>query len=280
MYVLHGVRDDLRVDGRSCEDYRHVELETDVVSNTDGSAKVTLGHTAVLVGVKAELGKPRPAAPDEGYLEFFVDCSANATPRFEGRGGEELGMELTNTLYRVFNNKLSLDLRSLCISPGEHCWLLYIDVLLLQCDGNLYDAISIAIKAALFNTKLPKVLIVEQEEGGAEIELSDDPYDSVRLNVHNLPCIVTLCKVGPRYVVDSTLQEKACSVASLLMAVTPSGACTCMRKVGGGSLDPESVFEMTEAGKRVGKALHAPLMTLLAQEESLGKKRQKVGFLG
>lgn len=24
---------------------------------------------------------------------------------------------------------------------------------LLQCDGNLYDAISIAIKAALFNTK-------------------------------------------------------------------------------------------------------------------------------
>ncbi|KAG7262561.1 hypothetical protein CRUP_030123, partial [Coryphaenoides rupestris] len=258
VYVLHGIRDDLRVDGRSCEDYRHVEMETDVVSNTDGSAKVTLGHTAVLVGVKAELGKPRPAAPDEGYLEFFVDCSANATPRFEGRGGEELGMELTNTLYRVFNNKLSLDLRSLCISPGEHCWLLYVDVLLLQCDGNLYDAISIAIKAALFNTKIPKVLISEAEEGGTEIELSDDPYDSVRLNVENVPCIVTLCKVGPRYVVDSTLQEKACSVASLIMAVTPAGACTCMRKVGGGSLDPESVFEMTEAGKRVGKALHAP----------------------
>ncbi|TMS18179.1 Exosome complex component RRP42 [Larimichthys crocea] len=55
---------------------------------------------------------------------------------------------------------------------------------------------------------------------------------------------------------------------------------TCTRKVGGGSLDPESIFEMTEAGKRVGKALHAPLMKLLQQEESLGKKHQKVGFLG
>ena len=31
------------------------------------------GHTNVLVGVKAEIGKPKPMVPDEGYLEFFVD---------------------------------------------------------------------------------------------------------------------------------------------------------------------------------------------------------------
>lgn len=280
VYILHGIRDDLRVDGRGCEDYRHMEIETDVVSNTDGSAKVSLGHTVVLVGIKAEIGKPRPLVPNEGYLEFFVDCSANATPEFEGRGGEELGTALSKTLYKVFNNKHSLDLRSLCISPGEHCWVLYVDVLLLQCDGNLYDAISIAIKAALFNTKIPRVHISSDDEGGKEIELSDDPYDCVRLNVENVPCIVTLCKVGHRHVVDATLQEKACSVASLIISVTHKGMVTCTRKVGGGSLDPESIFEMTEAGKRVGKALHTPLMKLLQQEESLGRKRQKVGFLG
>lgn len=154
-----------------------------------------------------------------------------------------------------------------------------------------------------------------------------------------------LLQVGHRHVVDATLQEKACSVASLIMSVTHKGTVTCTRKVGGGSLDPESIFEMTEvslvllrrhlassglihfslmlpfnttheilhcvksmpshcwvmdrennylaclepantkysccfqAGKRVGKALHAPLMKLLHQEESLGKNRQKVGFL-
>lgn len=27
----------------------------------------------VLVGIKTEIGKPRPTVPDEGYLEFFVD---------------------------------------------------------------------------------------------------------------------------------------------------------------------------------------------------------------
>ncbi|CAL1585069.1 unnamed protein product [Knipowitschia caucasica] len=280
VYILHGIRDDLRVDGRGCEDYRHMEIETDVVSNTDGSAKVTLGHTAVLVGVKAEIGKPRPMLPDEGFLEFFVDCSANATPEFEGRGGEELGTELSNTLYKVFNNKHSIDLKSLSILRGEHCWVLYVDVLLLQCDGNLYDAISVAIKAALFSTKIPKVHISSDEEGSKEIELSDDPFDCIRLRVDHVPCIVTVCKVGHRHVVDATLPEKACSVASVLMAVTQTGAVTCVRKVGGGSLEPESVMEMTETGKRVGKALHAPLMELLQQEEKLGKSRQKVGFLG
>ncbi|KAL4672622.1 hypothetical protein H8957_009551 [Semnopithecus entellus] len=272
--------EDLRVDGRGCEDYRCVEVETDVVSNTSGSARVKLGHTDILVGVKAEMGTPKLEKPNEGYLEFFVDCSANATPEFEGRGGDDLGTEIANTLYRIFNNKSSVDLKTLCISPREHCWVLYVDVLLLECGGNLFDAISIAVKAALFNTSIPRVQVLEDEEGSKDIELSDDPYDCIRLSVENVPCIVTLCKIGYRHVVDATLQEEACSLASLLVSVTSKGVVTCMRKVGKGSLDPESIFEMMETGKRVGKVLHASLQSVLHKEESLGPKRQKVGFLG
>lgn len=35
-----------------------------------------------------------------------------------------------------------------------------------------------------------------------------------------------------------------------------------------------------QTSKRVGKALHASLQSVLHKEESLGPKRQKVGFLG
>lgn len=69
---------------------------------------------------------------DRDSLTFSVAIlrsSANATPEFEGRGGDDLGTEIANTLYRIFNNKSSVDLRSLCISPREHCWVLYVDVL-------------------------------------------------------------------------------------------------------------------------------------------------------
>ncbi|XP_004835117.1 exosome complex component RRP42 [Heterocephalus glaber] len=280
VYIVHGVQEDLRVDGRSCEDYRCAEVETGVVSNTSGSARVQLGHTDILVGVKAEMGTPKLEKPDEGYLEFFVDCSASATPEFEGRGGDDLGTEIASTLYRIFSSRSSVDLQSLCISPREHCWVLYVDVLLLECGGNLFDAISLAVKAALFNTRIPKVRVLEDEEGSKDIELSDDPYDCMQLSVENVPCIVTLCKIGCRHVVDATLQEEACSLASLLVAVTSSGVVTCMRKVGKGSLDPESIFEMMETGKRVGKVQHTTLQDVLHKEESLGPRRQKVGFLG
>lgn len=47
--------------------------------------------------------------------------------------------------------------------------------------------------------RIPRVHISADEEGGKEIELSDDPYDCVRLDVENVPCIVTLCKVGSWY---------------------------------------------------------------------------------
>lgn len=45
---------------------------------------------------------------------------------------------------------------------------------------------------------------------------------------------------------DATLQEEACSLASLLISVTSKGALTSMKKMGKGSLDPESIFEMME----------------------------------
>lgn len=64
-------------------------------------------------------------------------------------------------------------------------------------------------------------------------------------------CVTHVCsaarlQIGYRHVVDATLQEEACSLASMLVSVTSQGVVTCMRKVGKGSLDPESIFEMME----------------------------------
>uniref|UniRef100_A0A8C9F8Z9 Ribosomal RNA-processing protein 42 n=1 Tax=Pavo cristatus TaxID=9049 RepID=A0A8C9F8Z9_PAVCR len=259
LYIIHGVQEDLRVDGRGCEDYRCAEVETDVVSNTSGSARVKL------------VGECLRTSKVKGFFSSSLSSSANATPEFEGRGGEELGTEIASTLYRIFSSEGSIDLKSLCINPREHCWVLYVDVLV--------TCVSIARTRALFIT-IPKVRVLEDEEGSKEIELSDDPYDCIRLNVDDVPCIVTLNKIGYRHVVDATLQEEACCLASLLIAITSKGALTCMKKIGKGSLDPESIFEMMETGKKVGKSLHASLQKVLDEEESLGTTRQKVGFLG
>lgn len=50
-----------------------MELETDVVSNASGSARLRLANTDILVGVKTEIDVPSPENPKQGKIEFFVD---------------------------------------------------------------------------------------------------------------------------------------------------------------------------------------------------------------
>jgi len=77
----------------------------------------------------SNIDKCTNALPQIGRLEFFVDCSANATPEFEGRGGESLSTEMSRTLAHAYNDRKVFDLKSLSILPGKHCWLLYVDIL-------------------------------------------------------------------------------------------------------------------------------------------------------
>ena len=103
-FICHGVEDNLRADGRGRGDMRPLVLETGVVSHASGSCHLRLVNTDILVGVKTELETPDPAAKDRGRVEFFVNCSANATPSFEGRGGESLATSISGVLSRAYRS--------------------------------------------------------------------------------------------------------------------------------------------------------------------------------
>lgn len=59
--------------------------------------------------------------------------SALASPEFEGRGGEELGHHLAHQLAQAYCHHSAIDRQSLCIVPGQQCWILYVDVLVRIC---------------------------------------------------------------------------------------------------------------------------------------------------
>jgi len=272
------VSEDVRVDGRTRRDVRPAtSLETDIVTHASGSAHLRLANTDVLVGVKAELDTPLSDHPDRGRIEFFVDCSANATPEFEGRGGQALADSLSSTLGRAYN---TFDTRCLCLLKGSQCWVLYVDILILECGGNLSDAVSMAVKAALYTTLVPKVTVTAVDGGEPELELSDDPTDGQRLDVMDTaPVLITLNRIGNHVVVDATPEEEACTSASLIMGVTPSGAVTAVKKTGSGSFHSASVTEAMAAGAEVASEVHAALKEKLLQEERMGTGRKKHGFL-
>jgi exosome complex component RRP42 len=106
-----------------------MELETEVIASACGSARFCLANSDIIVGIKPEIDIPFPNKPNEGKIEFFVDCSANAQQDFEGRGGEELALEISNCLKIAYSSPNAFDLKSLCILPKHQCWKLFVDIM-------------------------------------------------------------------------------------------------------------------------------------------------------
>ena len=57
--------------------------------------------------------------------------SANATPEFQGRGGEQIASQIVNILANLFSSK-NFDLTQLCIVPGKKCWNLNVDIVVVK----------------------------------------------------------------------------------------------------------------------------------------------------
>ncbi|CAN8024607.1 unnamed protein product [Ixodes persulcatus] len=278
-FIIHGIQENLRCDGRSCLEYRDIELETGVVSNCSGSAHVRLANTDILVGIKAQLETPDPGSTEQGRIEFFVDCTANADPEFEGRGGEDIAAEISSALAQAYRSPKCLDLRSLAVVPGQQVWVLYVDILLYRrccCNSLLLSSLRALVKSSLPCFSIPKVSVTVDENGDPEVEVSGDPFDVEKLSIENVPCFITLSKVGQQFILDATQEEQACAVGSLALAVTASGKIAALFKAGTGSLHPENVMDV---GRDIGSSLNAAVVAELEAEVSTKKKGQKGFFL-
>ena len=99
-------------------------------------------------------------------------------------------------MAKAYKDKSVFDYSVLEGEARAFSWILYVDILILEVGGNLYDAVSIAVKAALHSTTIPRVKIATIDGGQPELEITDDPLDGYRLNVENSPILVTMCRIG------------------------------------------------------------------------------------
>lgn len=165
----------------------------------------------------------------------------------------------------------------MCILKAQKCWKIYVDILLLECGGNLYDAVSLAVKAALYDTKIPKIKSVDVDGKEIDVEIFDNIKEYQKLDVENTPVMVTLCKIGEYCVVDPSNQEELCSVCSMLISVSGNMVTSCL-KIGAGSFHPETLKKSLILGQNVGNYLNKALMDALKKEEMI-KKADYAGFL-
>ena len=57
-HVINYLKKGVRYDGRKLDQYREIEVEAGNLPSAEGSARVKMGDTEVLCGIKFEVGKP------------------------------------------------------------------------------------------------------------------------------------------------------------------------------------------------------------------------------
>ncbi|MCK5022736.1 MAG: RNA-binding protein, partial [Candidatus Aenigmarchaeota archaeon] len=67
-YIFSHFAKGKRLDGRKFDEQRKIEIETNVIPQAEGSARVKIGKTDVIVGVKMGVQEPYPDHEDEGTM--------------------------------------------------------------------------------------------------------------------------------------------------------------------------------------------------------------------
>jgi exosome complex component RRP42 len=233
---------DKRLDGRGMTDYRPIKLEIGIIDKALGSAQVSLGKTKVLVGIKMESGTPFPDKPDKGVLITNAELIPLASPLFESGPPREKAVELARVVDRGIRESKAVDTKKLCIVPGKKVFLVFVDIYILDYDGNLFDASALAAIAALLTSKMREYTVNKKGEVKFKKKF-------IKLPVNNYPIEVTLAKINDRMIVDPSLDEEMVMDAQITIAIDKDNKICAMQKSNSGTFSSEEVVEAVRIAK-------------------------------
>ena len=249
----------LRVDDRDLYTPRRITIETGVIEKAEGSALVKLGNTQVLAGVKADVGTPFRDTPNQGVLTVHAEFVPLASPMFEPGPPDDNAIELARVIDRSIRESHAVDLESLAIIPGEKVWILWVDLYILDHDGNLFDASMLAAMAALKTTRLPDY---EEYETGDIVVLRDKPGEPVKVKRDIVS--VTTAKIGNYIIVDPSFEEEVIADTRMVLSFDRDGNIVGAQKTGDGGLTPKEFDKMVNISLRASKVYFKSL------DEALG----------
>lgn len=234
-----------RFDGRKLLEMRDFTIEHEVSNKAEGSARVRLGKTEVVVGVKMEVGTPYPDSLDRGNLMVSGDLLPLASPRFESGPPKFNAIELPRLIDRMVRESHCIDLHKLVIVEGEKVWTVIIDIYPINDDGNLIDAASIATMVALMNTHIPNLdkdgKIDHDSKGTKKLPLVDGI----------IPFSFTFFKLGDSLIVDPTREEEEACEGKVVWGVSNKGKEHMIHSCQKGLEVPLSHSEVSEMMKHL-----------------------------
>jgi exosome complex component RRP42 len=252
-------KENKRFDGRKTDEFRDLEVTFDVSNKAEGSARVKLGNTEVIAGVKLQVGTPYPDSPDAGNLMVTGDLLPIASPHFEtGPPGFD-NIEIPRLIDRAIRESGMIDFSKLVITAGEKVWTVMVDVYPINNDGNIIDAGTIAAVAALKVAKFPEL----DENGNINYKKLAGPLP---INDEIMPLPVSVYKLGEHLFVDPTFEEEVASESRTNWGISKPSIghrLNSAQKRDKATISSEEIIKMMEIAPKIRDSLDEKLKKFL-----------------
>ena len=243
-----------RLDGRNLDETRPIEIEQDIIKKANGSAKVKLGNSEVVAGVKVETGEPFEGLENKGALILSAEVLPTASPYSEPGPPDEETIELARVVDRGIRESYMIDLDKLVLVPGKIVYTIFVDCSVINTDGNLFDATSYAVVSALVSSKLP---VFEIQDGKVvDTGNKQDPP------ITTIPISITAVRIGDVVILDPTAEEEACMDARITITTNSNGHYTALQKGSTGAFTVELIKKAADIARSKGEEIRNKLKEL------------------
>ncbi len=249
-----------RLDGRGLTESRPIKIETNIIQKANGSARVTLGNTQVIAGVKVSTDEPYEGLENKGILICSAEVLPLASAYSEPGPPDEDAIELARVVDRGIRESEMIDLTKLVLVEGKIVYATFVDISILNIGGNLFDASSYAAVSALLTAKLPK-LKMEDSKVVDTGELMPAP-------IRTVPVSVTMAKIGDAIVADPASEEEAVMDGRVTMTTDAEGNVCAVQKGGTGAFTVEQIHHIVDTAIAKGEEIR-PVLKKVMENGSL-----------
>lgn len=246
-HIVNALVADVRYDSRKKEEFRNIEIEYGVSNTAEGSAKIKCGNTEIIIGVSLSVGTPFPDRPDEGALMVSAELLPIAHNDIESGPPGIDAIEISRVIDRSIRESHAIDVKDLCIVPGEKVWIVSVDVIPINHDGNIIDIGAIGAIAALQKTVFPSL----DEENHANYK----EKTTKTVSLLHKPIPVTVCKVKDQLFVDPTKVEEKILDARLTITVLEDGKICSLQKGGDCGFSSDELKQAFELASKTAAQL-------------------------
>ncbi len=246
---------DSRIDGRRFDEFRPISIKPRTIPKANGSATVRIGDTEVVCGVKIQPDRPFPDTGDRGIFICTAELLPLSHPSVEtGPPGPDV-IELARVVDRGIRESHMLEMGKMVIQENKSVVGVFADNVVVDYDGNLFDACSFAATAALLSSLTPKWEMVD--DAPKMVEGPPEP-----LPINTIPTSVTMGRIGDSIIVDPNADEWACLDARITITTNSDGNICALQKGGHDGLVLDQIKDCGKMSAAIGAKIREQFVAI------------------